>query len=895
MPTTAREAPNVMTAKKKPAAASAQRKRPKSSRARNPTPPAGSKQKRPLIVGIGASAGGLKAFELFFSKMPPDSGMAFILIPHLDPSRVSMLPELLRKYTEMPLLQANDGTKVERDTIYIIPPNKKMAINHGTLVLTEPTEPRGLRLPIDGFFRSLAEDQGSNAIGIILSGTGTDGTMGLKAIKDAGGLTIAQDLLSAEFDGMPRSAIDTGMVDYVLAPEKIAEQIVNYAKGSRPQRRGMTMTTALFVPSPEILEKIFHLLQSQTGHDFSSYKKSTICRRIFRRMSSDKIENPSEYLRLLEQNAEEVAALSKDLLISVTNFFRDPEAFKVLGRVLKEMLAKKPKNYAVRIWVPGCASGEEVYSIAIVLRECMNALKKHFSVQIFGTDIDADAIETARAGIYPAAIANDVAPARLTRFFVEESDGYHVKREIREMAIFSIHDLVKDPPFTKLDLLSCRNVLIYLDSELQKRLLRLFHYALRPGGILFLGTSENIGGYVDLFAERTKRWKIFKRTESMHAAVASLAFPFSPSHKETGEIGPRAQSTGSRDTRISGVAEKLLLDRYAPPCVLINKTGNIFYTHGPTSRYLALPQGEASLNILAMARGGLKNALATLIRKASAQKRPAFLEDVQIRSNGKYQRLNLAATRYHDGHGAGELLLITFEDAGPPKLKTKKEGRPAPRNAGYVARLEQELWDAREQLQVVVGEKQSPDEELRSYNEELQSANEELQSMNEELETSKEELQSLNEELATVNAELQGKTEELSATNDDLRNLLDSTNVATLFLDTELCVKRFTPEATKVINLIQKDVGRPVSHFKTKLEDENLAQEAQEVLDTLLPKQSEIRSIDGRWYLKRTTPYRAANNAIDGVVVTFIDTPNASGRSWTPMKPGNLPKTLWKP
>jgi signal transduction histidine kinase len=357
----------------------------------------------------------------------------------------------------------------------------------------------------------------------------------------------------------------------------------------------------------------------------------------------------------------------------------------------------------------------------------------------------------------------------------------------------------------------------------------------------------------------------------MHGAGASSPFPYDASHKETSEIASRAQSTGSRDTRISGVAEKLLLDRYAPPCVLINKSGNILYTHGPTSRYLALPQGQASLNILAMARGGVKNALATLMRKASAQKRPASLEGVQIRSDGKYHRLNVTATPYYGGHGAEELLLIVFEDAGPRKVKTRKEGRPSPRDPGRVARLEQELWDAREQLQMVIAEKQSPDEEVRSYNEELQSANEELQSMNEELETSKEELQSLNEELATVNAELQGKTEELSSTNDDLRNLLDNTNIATLFLDTRLCVKRFTPEATKLINLIQKDVGRPVSHFKTKLEDENLAQEAQEVLDTLIPKQSEIRSIDGQWYLKRTRPYRAANNVIDGVAISFID------------------------
>ena len=588
-------------------------------------------------------------------------------------------------------------------------------------------------------------------------------------------------------------------------------------------------------------------------------------------MNLQQIENPADYLRLLEQNAQEAAALFNDLLIGVTSFFRDPEAFKILSRVLKEMLAKTPKDSTLRVWVPGCSSGEEVYSIAIVLRECMDALKKHFSVQIFGTDIDAEAIETARAAIYPGTIANHVAPARLRRFFLDESDGYHIKKEIREMAIFSLQDLVKDPPFTKLDLLSCRNLLIYLDAALQKRLVPLFHYALRPDGILFLGPSESIDGYVDLFAERNRRWKIFKRRDSKHGAGATLPFPFAPRRNETGEITSRGQSAASRDTRISGVAEKLLLDRYAPPCALVNKSGEILYSHGPTSRYLALPQGQASLNVLAMARGSVKNALATLMRQASAQKRPATRAGVQLRSDDKSHRLNLTVTPYHGGHGAGELLLIVFEDAGPRKLKTRTGVRPAPRNAEQMARLEQELWDAREQLQMARAETQSPEEELRSYNEELQSANEELQSLNEELETSKEELQSLNEELATVNAELQGKNEALSSANDDIRNLLDSTKIATLFLDTRLGVKRFTPEVGKIINLVQEDIGRPVSHFKSNLVGDNLAQHSQEVLDTLLPKETEISSTDGRWYLKRIQPYRATHNVIGGVVVTFID------------------------
>jgi two-component system CheB/CheR fusion protein len=858
-----------MTKKKKPTHDRRKKKPRKSSRVRTSTSPLESNQNYPLIVGIGASAGGLRAFEQFFSQMSPDSGMAFNLVLHLDPTHVSMLPELLKKYTKMPIRQAEDGAKVEANTIHIIPPNKKMAIKHGTLVVTEPTEPRGLRLPIDTFFYSLAEDQGSKAIGVILSGTGTDGTLGLKAINAAGGLVIAQDLASAEFDGMPRSAIGTGLVDYVLAPEKIGQQLVKYAAGSRRQRSGTT--TALSENYPETLDEIFQVLRAQTGHDFSAYKKSTICRRIDRRMNLQQIDNPSAYLKLLQQNAQEAAALFNDLLIGVTNFFRDPEAFKILSRVLKEMLAKTPKDSTLRVWVPGCSSGEEVYSIAIILRECMDALKKRIGVQIFGTDIDADAIETARAGIYPDSIVKDVAPARLRRFFLDESDGYHIKKELREMAIFSIQDLVKDPPFTKLDLLSCRNVLIYLDGALQKRLVPLFHYALRPDGILFLGPSESIDGYVDLFAERNRRWKIFKRRDLKHGAGANLPFPFVARHNETGEITSRGQSTASRDTRISAVAEKLLLERYTPPCVLINKSGDILYSHGPTSRYLALPQGQASLNILAMARGRVKNALATLIRKASAQKRPAALKGVQLRSDNKSDRLNLTITPYRGGHGGGELLLIVFEDAGPRNLKARTGVRPARRDAAQVARLEQELWDAREQLQMARAETRSPEEELRSYNEELQSANEELQSLNEELETSKEELQSLNEELTTVNAELQGKNEALSSANDDIRNLLDSTKIATLFLDTRLGVKRFTPEVGKIINLVQEDIGRPVSHFTSNLVGENLAQHSQEVLDTLLPKETEISSTDGRWYLERIQPYRATHNVIGGVVVTFID------------------------
>lgn len=820
------------------------------------------------IVGIGASAGGLKAFEQFFANMPPDSGMAFILIPHLDPSHVSLLPELLGKYSAMTIHQVENGAKVEPNRVYIIPPNKQMTIRHRVLLLNVPDEPRGQRLPIDAFLRSLAADQGRNTCGVILSGTGMDGTLGVKAIKEAGGLVIAQDPASAEYDGMPASVIQSDLADYVLAPEHIGAQLLMHAQGSFLPRAATSVPPSDDIP--DNLELIINLVRSQTGHDFSDYKKNTVSRRIHRRMSICQIGDPAEYFRLLEKNPQEVAALSKDLLIGVTNFFRDPKAFEALARMLKVLLADKPDGYPVRVWVPGCSSGEEAYSIGMVLWECMEKLKKRFSVQIFGADIDVDAIDTARAGVYPAAIAKDVGRARLARYFLEVNDGYQIKKEIREMAIFSVQSLAKDPPFIKLDLLSCRNVFIYLDAELQKRLLRLFHYALRPEGILFLGSSESIAHYGDLFAVRDRKWKIFSRRDASEEIGENLPFPIDRARNQSSGTGSRAESPASHDTLISRIAHGLLLDRYAPACVLINKSGIILYAHGPTHPYLALPRGPTSLNILAMARGGLKTALATLMRKTSGKKHE-IRDGVQVKWDGKSHRLNITATRYPGGQGIGELLLIVFEDADSPNAKTKTRGRSTALDTGRVVRLEQNLWEAREQLQEAEAEKRPPDEEIRSYNEELQSANEELQSMNEELETSKEELQSLNEELATVNAELQGKIEELSSTNDDIKNLLDSTKVATLFLDRRLCVKRFTPEVTKIISLIEKDIGRPVGHFKSTVADEDLARDAQAVLDTLVPKEREVRSLDGQWYQMRMTVYRATDNVIDGVVITFID------------------------
>ncbi len=853
-----------MVSNKKKRVASTPKKRQVGSGQKQITP-AGKGEKRFFVVGMGASAGGLKAFEEFFSKMPPDSGMAFVLIPHLDPGHVSMLPELLRKYTQMDVIQVKDGAEVEPNTIYVLPPNRKMAIMQGRLILTEPTEPRGLRLPIDTFFRSLAEDQDSYAIAVVLSGTGTDGTQGLRTIKEHGGIAIAQDAGSAEYNGMPNSAIQTGLLDYVLPPDEMPEVFVKLSRAPRIPGIGVTARSTEF---PDVLEKIFRLLRTKTGHDFSVYKKATIYRRVGRRMGIHNIESPPRYLRFLEQNANEVTLLERDLLISVTQFFRDPEAFEALRRLIEPMLASRPTD-SFRVWVPGCATGEEVYSIAMILRECMDKSKKHLNAQIFGTDVDVDAIATARAASYPLNIANDVTPERLARFFVKENNRYTIIKEIREMALFSTQDLLRDPPFTKLDVLSCRNVLIYLDSGSQQKLLRLFHYALRPDGILFLGSSETASETFGLFTELDKKWKLFKRQELV-SSEGELPFPIEIPRTEAWAMPQKIQPP-VQELHLSRIAERLLLDRYAPACVVVNSSGRILYTHGETRRYLELPQGEPNLNLLEMAHGSLKSTLASLMTNRNMRK-PISLKGVRVKTNGGYQQLNITAVRHDAGHAGGELRLIVFEPATPIKLKSKKEAPPTSREQHHIAELQRELRETRQRLQATIDEMQSSNEELKSYNEEVQSVNEELQSTNEELESSKEELQSLNEELATVNAELQRKLEELSGANDDMKNLMDGTKIATLFLDGKLQIKRFTPEMTDLISLVPGDVGRPLSHFKsTILEDENLNQDAQEVLNRLVPKEREIKTADGRWYLQRVVPYRTGANVIDGVVATFTD------------------------
>jgi two-component system CheB/CheR fusion protein len=843
---------------------------PKSERA--PKAAASRKVGKPThIVGMGASAGGLEAFKQFFSKMPSDSGLAFILVSHLDPTHISMLPELIQRSTDMEVIEVGGGTVVKANTVYIIPPNSDMAIWNGTLQLMEPSQIPGPRMSIDYFLRSLAQDQRERAVCIILSGMGTDGSLGLKAIKEELGMAMIQDLDGAKYTGMPRSAMETGLADYVLPPAEMPEQLIKYTR--HLEDKPILKITSAERAIPDALQQIFVLLRSSTGHDFSHYKQNTICRRIERRMKIHQMENVSEYVRYLGRTPHEVHNLFRELLIGVTNFFRDAEAFEIIKKkALPRMLANKPEDESVRAWVPGCSTGEEAYSIAIVLRECMDDLKRYGrsgDIQIFATDIDEDAIEKARTAAYPGSIAVDVSQARLNRFFMKEDNFYRINKDIRDMLIFAPQNIIADPPFTKIDLICCRNLLIYLDTELQKKLVTLFHYSLRPEGILFLGSSETIGGFTDLFASVDRKWKVFRRKETAIAVQPMAGFPRVPPPIE--RTGVQVKRT--KEFSVPQLAQKSLLERYAPPCAIVNDAGDILYIHGRTGKYLEPASGEARWSIFDMAREGLRVELPSAIRKAASGNKEVTYEGLQVKTNGEVQPINLTVRPVDESEGMRGLFLVLFEDLTPPpktssRKKTVATGKQPDKR---VAELERELKHIRESHQITVEELETSNEELKATNEELQSTIEELQSANEEMETSKEELQSLNEELVTVNTELQEKNEELARANNDMKNLFDSIEVPTVFLDGDLRIKRFTAYATKVIHLIHSDVGRPITDIATTLEHEDLAKVAGEVLRTLAFREVQVKTKKGHWYLMRVLPYRTVDDVIDGVVIAFLD------------------------
>ncbi len=833
------------------------------------------------IVGIGASAGGLAAFESFFSNMPTDQDpdMAFVLVQHLAPDHKSILADLIRRYTRMEVFEVEDGMRVAINSIYIIPPNHDMAFLNGTLQLMEPSAPRGQRLPIDFFFRSMAQDLHERAIGIILSGTGSDGTQGVRAIKGEGGMVIAQKPESAEYDGMPYSAIATGLVDYELFPAEMPECLIAYAMTSRATIKHPSK-------SENSLMKIFILLRAHTGYDFSHYKPNTIHRRIERRMALHHIVAIGEYAKYLQQTPDEVEALFHELLIGVTNFFRDPETFQSLKQTLPQLFKGKPSGATIRVWTTGCSTGEEAYSIAILLEEYIQEIKGSYCVQIFATDIDPQAIVKARAGVYPADIAADISPERLARFFTAETDSgtYRIHKSIRDMLVFSIHNLIKAPPFSKLDLLSCRNLLIYLDSDLQKKLIPLFHYALNPGGILYLGHSETIGDFGDLFTVLDNKSKLYLRkkenSHNTHKMAMARIFPSTTTLRLT-QPHLFEKSISPVKLPLRELTEQALLQQITPAAVLVNAQGDILYLHGRSGMYLELPSGEVGTNnILKMAREGLNIGLTMALHKATVTQQIVHKTGLKVKSNDHVITVNLTIRSVEPSSimtAESHLYLIIFEEV--PLLDSKQtngtiveEPIPAYDADEYIASLTQELREKEEFLKTANEKLGISNEELRSFNEEMQSMNEELQSSNEELETSQEELQSVNEELSTVNSELQTKVTDLSRSNNDMNNLLAGTGIGTIFVDHNICILRFTPAVTQIINLILSDLGRPMGHIASNLVGyDRLKVDVQEVLDTLIPKEMEVKTTEGKWYIMRIQPYRTLENVIEGAVITFVE------------------------
>ncbi len=830
------------------------------------------------VVGIGASAGGLEAFKHFFAAMPPDSGMAFVLIQHLDPTHQSLTAELLGKHTAMPVVEVKDEMRVEQNRVYVIPPNAYLTISGETLHLSEPAERRGLRVPVDFFFRSLADDQQERAIGIILSGSGTDGTLGVREIKAAGGMVMVQTPETTTFDGMPQSAIGTGMVDYVTRIENMPEVLQGYVR--HWYVNGAARPAPVAEKAPDDLHAIIAILRAHVKYDFSCYKKGTLTRRVQRRMGLTHTEKMGEYVEILRRDKDEVKALYKDLLISVTNFFREPETWEALARhAIAALVREHDDDTPIRVWVPGCATGEEAYSLTILLCEELRRADKTSALQIFASDLDLDALAFARAGIYPENIAADVSPERLRRFFVKGGHTYRINKDIREAVVFAAQNIVGDPPFSKLDLISCRNLLIYLEAEVQEKIFSLFHFALREGGFLFLGGSETTGQGNDWFKPVSRKHRVYRRVS--RPGYIKTELPSAGPRQPAVAVQAQVAAVERRAQRLTAVAQQVVAQRFAPACVLINRRAEVLYLNGPVDRYLQLPSGELGAELAAMARPGLRARLRTAVRKAIETDRPVALGGVRIKKNGGYFAARLLVDPLRHPPEVQGLFLVAFDEEdgdlhtrlleiAPPE-PPREETENAADYEAFIHQLEEELRATREDLQSTVEELETANEEFKASNEEITSVNEELQSTNEELETSKEELQSLNEEIQTVNHQLEQKVTELEGTNNDLNNLLASTDIATVFLDRGFCLKRFTPATKRLLRVIETDVGRPISDFALKFTDPDLLPDAERVLKQLTPIEREVQDVEGRYYVRRILPYRTEDDRIVGVVVTFID------------------------
>jgi len=835
---------------------------------KNPKP---RRNEQPLIVGIGASAGGLEALGEFLKAVPDKTGMSFVIVQHLDPDYKGIMTELLQRSTPMKVAQVRDRTKVLPDHVYLTPPNKDMSMLHGTIYLLEPKERHGLRLPIDFFFSSLADDMKEKSIAVILSGMGSDGTSGLQAIRENGGLGLVQEPLSAKFSGMPSSAIDAGVADIVAPAKELPEKILGYIHHAPAITKKETPPEKQ--KSGSALEKIIILLRTRTGQDFSMYKKSMIYRRIERRMGIHQIDRIMTYVRFLQENPGELDLLFKELLIGVTGFFRDPDYWNYLGdTAIPALIADGTGNRTLRAWVPGCSTGEEAYSLAIVFKEVLEKVKPkgRITLQIYATDLDKDAIDRARAALFPENIISHVSEERLNRFFVKEESGkFRIAKEIREMVVFAPQNLIMDPPFTRLDILSCRNLLIYLEQDIQKKIIPLFHYALNPGGILILGSAETVGSFTNLFIPVKENLRIFTRKKT-GLPEGPVEFPVRY-FREEGVI--KAETLLERPAvSLQSLADQMLLEQYTPVAILTSETGDILYIRGRTGRYLEPPAGRVNWNIFAMAREGLGFELNKAFLQAVREKKVITKTGIRVITDHEKQDVNITIRPIEKPPELKGYILVTITDV-PPPVPARKQPECAPETGKdtRAGELEEALRQSDEELRLLQEEMQTSQEELKSTNEELQSTNEELQSTNEELTTSKEELQSLNEELQTVNAELQSRVDDLSRANNDMKNLLNSTSIATIFLDNSFNVRRFTTETKSIIRLIPGDVGRPFTDIVSELIYPEFLDDIREVLRTLVYSEKTVPTTDKRWFRIKIMPYRTVDNRIDGVVITFLD------------------------
>jgi two-component system CheB/CheR fusion protein len=830
------------------------------------------------IVGIGASAGGYEAFTKFLEELAVNSGMGFVLVQHLDPTHESRLSELLARTTRLPVIEVKRAVTVEPDHIYVIPPNKNLAIAGGRLKLTPRRKDEVPPMPVDSFLRSLAEDQRQSAIGVIFSGNGSDGTLGMEAIKGADGLTFAQDPKTAKYPGMPSSAIGSGCVDFVLSPEQMARELAKLPRHPYIDSPPGDKTADGPPEANRPLSKIYSMLRSASGVDFSLYKQSTLKRRILRRMAVRRIEKLEEYAHFLQTDPAEVEALFDDALITVTRFFRDPKSLAVLAKkVFPALLKNRPHGLPLRIWVAGCSSGEEAFSLAIRLMEFLGGRAADYPVQVFGTDVSEKAIAKARAGIYRANIALDVSPERLRRFFAPTDDGYRISKAIREGCVFAQQNLGADPPFSNLDLISCQNVLIYFGPELQKRVIPVFHYALKANGFLVLSSAESIGGLSELFTQVDKKQRIY--TKSSPLARPEVAFP-AKVFAEDRVLPPTSEPAPAEPLlpNIEKAAERVLLQHYMPSGVVIDGKMQVLQFRGYTAPYLEHAPGAASLNLLKMVRDELEIPLRAAIARALKQRGPVRQEIAWTKTKDHKRQLKLDVVPFKVPPAKESFLLVLFEEGRPlTPLDVKaatpgrgaKAGRPVAKTE--VFRLREEIEAARESYQAAIEEQEATNEELKSANEEVQSSNEELQSTNEELETAKEELQSANEELATINDELRQTNLDASRLNNDLINLLASVQIPVVMVDNDLAIRRFTPSAQKFFNLIPTDVGRSLNDIKVNFDVADLDPMILEVIETLHLKECQVRDRAGHWYSLRIRPYRTKENKIDGAVLALLD------------------------